>query len=284
MPRTSLATAVYDTPQKSARTSGVGFIVIHHGALTSLDELIRLMMGAKQVSAHLAVKDADIVSMMDETYRAWSMSDAAWDSKSLTVETCNSGGAADGWPISEASYRSLARVVADWCTRHSIPCTRDYVVGHGEVYSRFGGSYSTACPGGIDLDRVVSDARAILSPAPTVQEDDMAYKYIWNGVSAPNAGARYALIGVDLDGGYVESSKVADAKGFSGMSPMPGAPHQLDAEGFESTLRMARKAREDYLKSRATIGEVTVTGDPEVRRLLGELLAAVAAPRTTTVG
>lgn len=283
MSRTPLATAIYDTPQKSPRTSGVDFIVLHHAALTDLDALIRLMMGAKQVSAHLAVKDENIASMMDEDYRAWSMSDAPWDSKSLTVETCNSAGAAEGWPISEASYRSLAAVVADWCARHGIPCTRDHVIGHGEVNSRFGGSYSTACPGGIDLDRVVTDARTILTPAPTPLEDDMAYKYIWNGVPAPAAGARYALIGVDLDGGYIESKALADAKGFSGMSPMPGAPHQLDSEGFDSTLRLARKAREDYLKSRAVIGEVIVKPEPGMLERLTAIEAAIKAPRTTTV-
>jgi hypothetical protein len=44
-------------------------------------------------------------------------------------------------------------------------------MGHREVYERYGASYATACPGGINLDRVVSDAAQILAgahPAPAI--------------------------------------------------------------------------------------------------------------------
>jgi hypothetical protein len=137
-----------------------------------LDALVRLEMGGKQVSSTVCVKDGRIASMFDEAYRAWSLSDAYWDSISLSSETCNSTGA-PSWNISEASYRSLALLVADWCKRYGIPCNRDRVIGHREVYTRHGGSYGTACPGGIDLNRVVNEANAILggsSPSGDIGE------------------------------------------------------------------------------------------------------------------
>lgn len=162
--RTKWATRVYDSPQKSERSpNSVQYIVIHHAATLSFDAVIQMEMGGKQVSSTVVIKDENVASMFDEYYRAWSLSSGYWDSVSLSSETCNSGGAEQGWPISEASYLSLARVVADWCVRYGIPCNRERVMGHREVYTRYGASYATACPGGIDLDRVVREANAIIN-------------------------------------------------------------------------------------------------------------------------
>ena len=185
MPRTPYATRIYDTPQKTARLPAgqVGYVVIHHAATTSFQAVIDLEMGAREVSSTCIVKDDQVASMFDEDYRAWSLSSQYWDSVSLSVETCNET-TAPGWTISEASYRTLALIVADWCARYGIPCDRDHVIGHREVYQRFGASYATACPGGIDLDRVVADANNVQAgtvpgqPAepPHQGEDDMAQK------------------------------------------------------------------------------------------------------------
>lgn len=179
--RTKWATRVYDSPQKSERNpNAVQYIVIHHAATLSFDAVIQMEMGGKQVSSTVVIKDENVASMFDEYYRAWSLSSGYWDSVSLSSETCNSGGGESGWPISEASYLSLARVVADWCTRYGIPCNRERVMGHREVYTRYGASYATACPGGIDLDRVVREANAIISGSITPAVEWKA-KDMWNG-------------------------------------------------------------------------------------------------------
>ena len=171
MARSPYATEIHNTPQKSGRNPSAGqptFIILHHAATLSFDAVVNLEMGAKEVSSHLIVKDKRVASMMDEGYRAWSLSDSYWDSVSLTVETCNSAGG-PGWPISADSYQTLGRIVADWCTRYGIPCNRSYVIGHREVYQRFGGSYATACPGGINLDFVVQLAQQFI--AATADDD-----------------------------------------------------------------------------------------------------------------
>lgn len=175
MPRTPYATRTYDTPQKGPRIpAGVPtFIVIHHAATLDFDAVINLELGARQVSSTVIIKDGDVASMFDETYRAWSLSSQYWDSVSLSSETCNET-TAPGWTISEASYATLAKVVADWCRRYLIPCDRTHIMGHREVYTRYGESYATACPGGIDLDRVVRDAAAILTAAPITPDIDYA--------------------------------------------------------------------------------------------------------------
>lgn len=156
------ATENYNTPQKSERIppgSDPTYIVLHHAATTNFESVVKMELGGKQVSSTLVIKDHRAASMFDERYRAWSLSSATWDSKSCSVETCNES--TNGWTISEASYRTLALVVAYWSQKYNIPLDRDHVIGHREVYTRFGASYATACPGGMDLDRVVRDAIAV---------------------------------------------------------------------------------------------------------------------------
>lgn len=142
----------------------IDHVVVHHAATTSLSGVLSMMStGSRQVSSNYVVKDDQIVGVVPEEYRSWSLSSATWDGRSITVETCNSAtGDASGWPISEASFQSLARLIADCAARYGFPINRDRVLGHREVYSRHGASYSTLCPGGINLDRVVREARAIL--------------------------------------------------------------------------------------------------------------------------
>lgn len=164
MARTPYATRSYDTSQKGPRVPAgqPQYIVIHHAATVSFDAVINLELGAREVSSTVIIKDGQVASMFDEAYRAWSLSSQYWDSVSLSSETCNET-TAPGWTISEASYDTLAKVVADWCVRYGIPCDRTHIMGHREVYTRYGASYATACPGGIDLDRVVRDAAAIIT-------------------------------------------------------------------------------------------------------------------------
>lgn len=54
-----------------------------------------------------------------------------------------------------AQYAAGARLVAGACARWDIPLDRDHVIGHREVYA------AKECPGNLDPDRVVAEARAI---------------------------------------------------------------------------------------------------------------------------
>lgn len=174
-------TEFHNTPNKSIRQNvprrGV---VLHHAAMTNLNELIRLEMGAKQVSSNATCKDARLPEMFptDSNFRAWSLSDAYWDSALRSVETCNES--TNGWTVSDASHWSLARAVAFWAEKDRFWPHRDgdpktwTVLGHREVYTIHGGSYGTACPGGMDLGLVTRRAQQILRgqtpkpPAPII--------------------------------------------------------------------------------------------------------------------
>lgn len=154
--------------QYSARGRTVDRFIVHHAATTSLSGVLSMMAtGSRQVSSNYVIKDGSIIGVVPEEYRAWTSGSAAWDGRAVTVETCNSAsGDASGWPISEASYESLAALIADCATRYGFPINRDTVIGHRELYTRYGASYATACPGGIDLDRVVRDALAVQQGVP----------------------------------------------------------------------------------------------------------------------
>lgn len=54
-----------------------------------------------------------------------------------------------------AQYAAGARLVAAACARWGIPLDRDHVIGHREIYA------AKECPGNLETDRVVSEARGI---------------------------------------------------------------------------------------------------------------------------
>lgn len=161
-------TRVNNTPNKSVRQNVARKgAVLHHAAMKDLDLLRSLEMGLKQVSSSAIVKNGQREKMMDEdVWRAWSLSSAYWDSALRSVETCNE--TIEGWTISDESHRSLGRIVAYWAQRDGFWPHRDgnpetwTVIGHREVYTIHGGSYATACPGGMDLNLVVKYAQEFL--------------------------------------------------------------------------------------------------------------------------
>lgn len=156
--------------QNSPRNSKIDMIILHHAASTDANGVVNLMVsGARQVSSNYVVgRDGTLYGVVPEELRAWtsgSSSDggkgAAYDRRSVTFEVADEsyGGS---WPISEASYETLAKTIADLHNRYGIPLDRDHIVGHRELWTRYRASYATACPGGMDIDKVVNMARAKL--------------------------------------------------------------------------------------------------------------------------
>lgn len=209
-------TSTYNTPNKSPRQNVARRgVVLHHAAMTSLPALHRLAMGAKQVSATALCKDDLLEHLIpDDRFRAWSLSSAYWDSALRSVETCNQS--TDGWTVSEASHRSLARAVAYWSEtegwwphREGKPETWT-VLGHREVYTIHGASYATACPGGMDLDKVTRYAQEIRRGSTPAAEkieillaEDPTMKVILHRVGADMA--YYALSETQIIGPLVMS-------------------------------------------------------------------------------
>ncbi|WP_221585542.1 N-acetylmuramoyl-L-alanine amidase [Microbacterium sp. G2-8] len=173
----SVYTATRLTSDHSPRIRGVGGVVLHHAAMTgSVEALVGMMMpGGRTVSAHAAIKDRDIIQTVPANRRAWSLGDGYWDSWGMTCE-CVNDSAAPSWTLSAATHESIAQFVASaaqsfgfYPHRNGSPSTWT-VLGHREVYTIHGGSYATACPGGMDLAWITRRAQQILGsgdgPAP----------------------------------------------------------------------------------------------------------------------
>lgn len=166
----SRATRSIGTPNQSSRGDrAVDHIVLHHMASTGGEGVLEMMRtGRKEVSANYCQLDnGQLVGVVPEESRSWSLSSSEWDGRSITVETENES--TFGWTISAAATESLAHLVADVCTRYGIPCTRDRVLGHREVYTRHDASYATACPGGMNLDAIVGRAQQIMAATPAAE-------------------------------------------------------------------------------------------------------------------
>jgi N-acetyl-anhydromuramyl-L-alanine amidase AmpD len=63
--------------------------------------------------------DGRIALYVDEANRSWCTSSSANDNRAVTIEVANTV-AADPWPVSDAAYESLIKLVADICKRNNI--------------------------------------------------------------------------------------------------------------------------------------------------------------------
>ena len=101
--------------------------------------------------------------------RAWT-SGSDWDDRAVTIEVANSR-AGDPWPVGIADFMMLARLIADVATRHGFPIDDTTILTHQELWTRYGASYPTACPG--DLQRRKGELLTLARQFQT-GDDDMA--------------------------------------------------------------------------------------------------------------
>ena len=161
----SLVTRKVTTPNESTRRGAKPrYIVHHHEAGTSFEAVIESWRtGRKQGSCHITISnEGEAVGIVPEQLRAWSLSSATFDGFALVTEIENESGAPN-WAVSALAHEKAAQVTADWCQRYEIPCTREFVIDHGEVYTRHHMSYPTACAGGLNLDWIVARAMQIMA-------------------------------------------------------------------------------------------------------------------------
>lgn len=130
-------------------------IVIHHNATTNKDVAINtwLANGSAQTSAHYEIADNEIIGIVGEGTTAWHAGNGDMNARSIGIENVNNAGAPN-WTISDATFDSLSRLVADIAKRYGFPIDSNHVIPHKAVVS-------TACPGGIDVSKVIKRANEI---------------------------------------------------------------------------------------------------------------------------
>ena len=85
--------------------------------------------------------------------------------RSIGIEHLNETGAPT-WTIAEATYKRSAELIADICRRYGMPCDRSHIIKHSEVYA-------TACPGGIDIDKLVRMANDFLNGKVETKKENL---------------------------------------------------------------------------------------------------------------
>lgn len=130
-------------------------IVIHHNATTNKDVAINtwLANGSAQTSAHYEVAGKQIIGIVGEGTTAWHAGNGDMNARSIGIENVNATGAPN-WTISNDTFESLSKLVADIAKRYGFPIDATHVIPHKVVVS-------TACPGGIDVARVIKHANEI---------------------------------------------------------------------------------------------------------------------------
>ena len=108
----------------------------------------------KTGEVHQYVGESDTAFHAGRVYRSnWTGLKAGVNPNLYTIGIEHEGQGRSDWP--EAMYTSSAKLIADVCTRWSIPIDREHVVGHREIYGR------KTCPNDlVDLDRLITMARA----------------------------------------------------------------------------------------------------------------------------
>lgn len=169
MTHSVIATETRWTHQKSSRDGAkIDRFIVHHAANTSVEQTLRLFAGAREVSANYALGNGRVVAAVREEDRAWTSGSPVDDKRAVTVEVSNSR-LGDPWPVADVEFDNLARLIADVANRYGFPINDNTILTHQELWTRFGRSYPTACPG--DLQRrkgeLINLARKYQGSAPT---------------------------------------------------------------------------------------------------------------------
>jgi len=250
-------------------------VLWHHTASVSGrgEGVVMMMVNAtREVSANYVIgSDGYVWCVVDEDFRAWTSGSstdggkgAAFDRRSNTLECVNSTGAPT-WLQSEAFYNIAARLAVDFYQRYGIPLDRDHHVGHRELYIRWGASYATACPGGMDIDRILAMAKSLLDPAAVEREKAAVRavgKYL-NMLSAAGLGAEFGKPGLQT------------AAAEDGIAIDPGETY---SRYYHLVQMWGRKYRPDVYTTAHSIDGIVGPTTRQVEQIIRGLVAAGTAP------
>lgn len=135
--------------------------IIIHSIVGSLNSCIKTFQSPTRIaSAHNIVgwngREVQMVTYPDTAYHAGN-----WEINLRSIGIEHDDQARPWDPRPDVLYEASARRVASLCIRFGIPCDRGHIKKHSEVSLK-----GTACPAGLDIDRIVARAKQILTPVP----------------------------------------------------------------------------------------------------------------------
>jgi len=157
-----------ESPNFDSNRKPITKVVLHWfgvGTLTTASN--RFLNPDSKVSAHYGVSGIKIYQWVKEE-------DVAWHCGVYTTNQCSIGIECDATTEHEATdetYNTIGELLADICKRNNIPLDREHIIGHNEVKA-------TACPGTLDLNRIIEIAKGgfLNEDIPTEVEDKYKLK------------------------------------------------------------------------------------------------------------
>lgn len=208
MSNSSLATSHYWTANKSSRNGAkIQHVIVHHMAGNLNAKQCYNIWKTRQGSAHYCIDSkGNIGQCIDEKYRAWSVANGYWDSRSVAIECANNSGSPN-WTISDATMKSLIKLIADICKRNGIKkCT--YTGNSQGVLMMHCWFMSTSCPGPYlkkKFNYICTEVNKILNgstPSPTPSKSYKVKITVKDLYIRKGPGTNYATAGFIKPGVY----------------------------------------------------------------------------------
>lgn len=147
------------SPNFDTNRKPIDRIVIHWivGNLASADA--QFQKSSPGTSAHYGIENNSVHQYVKDENVAYHAGVYTMNQRSIGIEHS----ASPDRPATETTYKTSSQLIADICRRYSIPCDREHIIKHSEVKN-------TACPGTIDIDKLITMAREILAPGGTTTD------------------------------------------------------------------------------------------------------------------
>lgn len=163
----------------SPNTNGQGYpksgFCIHHAATTNFYNIGATFQNTyTQTSAHYGVEPGHVCQYLSDDSNAWACGNTWANNNLISIECLNSGGDAEGWPVSEDTINTLIEFLADKCMEYgwSYLAVGDNLFGHKDFYNTF-------CPG-VLYDRLEEIANRVNARLNGEDDDMTTPDDIWN--------------------------------------------------------------------------------------------------------
>jgi hypothetical protein len=149
------------------------FIVLHTTDCSLRQADAGFHSGGRQASAHrIAGLNGEVLVEVSDGDTAWGAANWWVNQRCFNLENEDNGNFNDAARTPQL-YAASAWQVADWCRRYGIPCRKANVNGHqpaepGIVLHKEVSLSGTACPDGLDWERIIRQAAALLNPPKPV--------------------------------------------------------------------------------------------------------------------
>jgi hypothetical protein len=139
-------------------------IVFHHIVGDAGAAIARFRQPGVEVSStYIIGSDGQVYYTVDEANTPYTNGNYAWNQRSITIEHAGGGG---GVPYTEAMYQASINLVRSIMARHRIT----NIKRHRDIVA-------TACPGGLNVERIVNEAKGGNKVAKIPDADNYYWRY-----------------------------------------------------------------------------------------------------------